>query len=125
MTPGVDYFSTLLMALVVQVMLIFPLHIGSRWLVTLTAIMAILMLYGHAFDQGLPLVAMMSVAYLFVGAYAAVTRYAEVGGEQGEAAREESQRPLAELQTAHEQLQAYAEAPCLCLGQHRLYRVTV
>jgi signal transduction histidine kinase len=108
MTPEVDYFATLIMALVIQAMVILPLRIALRWLVGLTALMAILMLYGHPFDQGLPLVIIMAMAYFFIGAYAAVTRDAEVAREEAEAARKKSQDLLVELQAAHEQLQAYA-----------------
>jgi signal transduction histidine kinase len=108
LTPGVDYFATLIMALIIQAMVVFPLEIGLRWLLALTALMAVLMLYGHPFDQGLPLVIIMAMAYFLIGAYAAVTRDAEVAREEAEAARKESQDLLAELQTAHEQLQAYA-----------------
>jgi signal transduction histidine kinase len=108
MTPEVDYFATLIMALVIQAMVILPLYIGLRWLVGLTALMAVLMLYGHPFDQGLPLVIIMAMAYFLIGAYAAVTRDAEVAREEAEAARKKSQDLLVELQTAHEQLQAYA-----------------
>jgi PAS domain S-box-containing protein len=100
-TPGVDYFSALFLTLAVQAMYVFPLRTGSRWVGVFTVIMAILMLYGHPLSKGLPLVIIMSVAYFFIGSYAAVTREAE-------AAHEESQRLLAELQAAHEELQAYA-----------------
>jgi signal transduction histidine kinase len=100
-TPGVDYFSALFLSLAVQAMYVFPLRTGSRWVGAFTVIMTTLMLYGHPLSKGLPLVIIMSVAYLFIGSYAAVTREAE-------AAREESQRLLAELQEAHEQLQSYA-----------------
>jgi signal transduction histidine kinase len=100
-TPGVDYFSALFLTLAVQAMYVFPLRTGSRWVGVFTVIMATLMLYGHPLSKGLPLVIIMSVAYFFIGSYAAVTREAE-------AAHEESQRLLAELQDAHEQLQAYA-----------------
>jgi NarL family two-component system sensor histidine kinase YdfH len=108
MTPGVDFFATLLLVPILQAMLVFPSKIGFRWLVAITSIMVICMLYGHPFEQGFPLVIIMSVAYLFVGAYVAVTRDAEVAREEAEAARKESQRLLTELQTVHEQLQAYA-----------------
>jgi signal transduction histidine kinase len=100
-TPSVDYFSALFLSLAVQAMYVFPLGTGSRWVGAFTVIMATLMLYGHPLSKGLPLVIIMSVAYLFIGSYAAVTREAE-------AAREDSQRLLAELQDAHEQLQSYA-----------------
>lgn len=108
MTPGVDYFSALFLALVLQAMLIFPLFVGLRWLVALTGIMVILMLYGHPFGQGLPLAIIMTVANLFIGAYAAVTRDAEIAREEAEAARKESRKLLTELQAAHRELQVYA-----------------
>jgi signal transduction histidine kinase len=100
-TPDVDYFSTLFLTLAVQAMYVFPLRTGSRWVGVFTVVMATLMLYGHPLSKGLPLVIIMSAAYFFVGSYAAVTREAEV-------AHEESQRLLAELQAAHEELKAYA-----------------
>ena len=100
-TPDVDYFSALFLSLAVQAMYIFPLRTGFRWVGAFTVIMAILMLYGHSLSKGLPLVVIMSVAYFFIGSYAAVTREAE-------ATHKESQRLLVELQAAHQQLQTYA-----------------
>jgi signal transduction histidine kinase len=89
-------------------MLVFPLGIGLRWLAVLTIIMAALMLYGHPFSEGLPLVIIMSVANVFIGSYAAVTREAESARAEAEAARKQSQELYDELQDAHEQLRAYA-----------------
>jgi signal transduction histidine kinase len=112
-TPGVDYFSALFLSLSVQAMYVFPLRTGSRWVAGFAVIMAILMLYGHPFSEGLPLVIIMSVAYFFIGSYAAVTREAE-------AAHARSQRLLAELQDAHEQLQVYtAQAEELAVAAER------
>jgi signal transduction histidine kinase len=108
LTPGVDYFSALFLSLILQAMLVFPLGIGLRWLAVLTIIMAALMLYGHPFSEGLPLVIIMSVANVFIGSYAAVTREAESARAEAEAARKQSQELYDELQDAHEQLRAYA-----------------
>jgi len=108
LTPGVDYFSALFLSLVLQAMLVFRLGIGLRWLAVLTTIMAALMLYGHPFSEGLPLVIIMSVANVFIGSYAAVTREAEIARVEAEIAHERSQKLYDELQAAHEQLRAYA-----------------
>jgi len=108
LTPNVDYFATLLLSLGIQATLIFPLDIGLRWLAILTIIMAILMLYGHPFDQALPLVIMMLVVNVFIGFYVTVTREAESARAEAEAAHERSQKLYDELQDAHEQLRAYA-----------------
>ena len=97
------------MVLVVQALLIFPLNVGLRWLVALTVLMAILMLYGHPFDQACRWSLSCAMVYLFIGRLAAVTRDAEVAREEAEAAREESHRLLSELQAAHEQLQEHMQ----------------
>jgi len=120
LTPGVDYFATLLLSLGIQAMLVFPLGIGLRWLAVLTIIMATLMLYGHPFSQALPLVIMMSVVNVFIGFYVTVTREAERARAEAEAARESSQKLYDELQDAHEQLRAYAaQAEELAIASER------
>lgn len=125
LTPGVDYFATLIMALVVQAVFIFPLHIGFRWLVALSVVMAILMFYGHPFGEALPVVTMVCVVNVFIGGLAGVARNAEVAREEAEAARADSHRLLSELQAAHEQLQEYAvqaEALAITSERNRLAR---
>jgi signal transduction histidine kinase len=120
LTPDVDYFATLLLSLGIQATLIFPLGIGLRWLAVLTIIMAILMLYGHPFNQALPLVIMMLVVNVFIGFYVTVTREAESARAEAEAARESSQKLYDELQDAHEQLRAYAaQAEDLAIASER------
>lgn len=101
LTPRVDYFAALFMTLILQAMLVFSVRTSLRWMLTLTVIMALLMFYGHPFSEAVPLVVIMSMVYLFIFSYGAVTAEAEI-------AQRESQDLLAELQTAHEQLQVYA-----------------
>jgi len=117
-TPGVDYFSALLISLILQAMHVFPLRTGLRWTGILTVIMTTLMLCGHPLSKGLPLVVIMSVANIFFASYAAVTREAVT-------ARRESQELLAELEAAHQELQAYtaqAEELAVAAERNRLAR---
>jgi signal transduction histidine kinase len=67
-----------------------------------TLVMAILMLFGFPIGEGLPLIVIMSMVYLFIFSYGAVTAEAE-------SAQKESQRLLAELQDANQQLQESAD----------------
>jgi signal transduction histidine kinase len=102
LTPRVDYFAALFMTLILQAMYVFSVRTSLRWTLVLAAVMAILMLYGHPFGEGLPLVVIMSMVYLFIFSYGAVTAEAEQ-------AQRESQRFLTELQEANQQLQEYAD----------------
>lgn len=132
LTPNVDYFATLIIVLVIQALAIFPFDVGLRWVVALTVLMTILMIYGHPIDQGLPLAVIMSMIYLFIAAFVAVASEADRAREDAESARKESDRLLSELRTTHEQLkasaaqlQAYAEQAeelAVTRERHRLAR---
>jgi signal transduction histidine kinase len=63
----------------------------------------------HGMNAGMILLTafLYVVIFLFFGAFMAVFRQLETARTEAEAAREESEELLAELQTAHRQLQAY------------------
>jgi signal transduction histidine kinase len=72
------------------------------WIGVFTALSTVALFYGHGWPTAVPFVLMYAAAYIFVGSYALVVI-------QAETARHESQTLLAELQTAHRQLQRYAD----------------
>jgi signal transduction histidine kinase len=112
-TPEVDFWAALFCPVVVQVMHSFPQRIGFLITGIFAVIMSVLMLLGLGPEVGLPLVLTYGVVYFFLAAFIAIVREAE-------AAREESQRQQAELQSAHVQLQAYtARAEELAVLQER------
>jgi signal transduction histidine kinase len=112
-TPIVDFFATLFLSLTLQAVHVFPLRTGFRWTGVFTVIMAILMFHGPGWSTGLPLVLVHAIAYFFVGSYVAIVRQAEI-------ARQESQKLLAELQAAHQQLHIYtAQAEELAVVKER------
>lgn len=100
--PFLDYFLLLYVILSAQAMFLLSPHRGLAWLGTFTALTAIALLYGQGWPNAVPFVLMYAAAYIFVGSYALVVI-------QAETARHESQTLLAELQTAHRQLQRYAD----------------
>jgi signal transduction histidine kinase len=111
--PRLDYWSVLFVSLVLQAVYVFPPRIAFRWIATFIAIMTVLMFYGQGWNQGLPLVVIFVILYLFFGSYAAIVRRAET-------ARDMSQKLLAELQAAHQELQAHiAQAEALAIVQER------
>ncbi len=97
-----DFFSALYLPLSGQAMLLFPRRVGYFWVAVFSAAMAGAILYQYRFTAGLPLLILYAVGYLFIATYANMTI-------QAEAARQESDRLLNELQEAHQQLQAYAQ----------------
>ena len=102
-TPAVDFWTSLFLPLVVQVMLDFPLRTGFLITGIFTVIMAILMLLGPGPEVGLPLIFLNGVGYFLFAAFIAIIREAE-------AAREESQKRQAELQQEVEQRVQVEEA---------------
>lgn len=111
--PYLDFFAILFIPLSAQAMLFFPRRTGLKWLGLFTLATALGLSYGLGWPESLPFTLLYSSAFLFVGSYATVTI-------QAEAARQESQALLAELQTAHRQLQAYAaQAEDLAVAQER------
>ena len=111
--PNVDFWAMLFCPLVVQVMNNFPQRTGFLITGIFTVIMAILMPLGLGFEMGLPLIFIYGIIYFLLATFIAIIREAE-------AAREESQKQQAELQTAHRQLQSYtAQAEELAVLQDR------
>jgi len=112
-SPNVDFWTALFLPLVVQVMHIFPQRTGFVITGIFTSIMAVLMLLGPGPDVGLPLIFLNGVGYFLFAAFIAIIREAE-------AARQESQKQQAELQSAYQQLQTYtAQAEELAVLQER------
>jgi len=117
-TPDVDFWAALFFPLVLQAMHNFPRQTGFLITGIFTMLMAIFMLMGLGIEIGLPLILINGVVYFFLAAFIAITREAE-------AAREESQKQQAELQSAHQQLQAYtarAEELAVLKERNRLAR---
>jgi signal transduction histidine kinase len=111
--PYLDYFAVLFIPLSAQAMFFLPQRTGLAWISLFTVVMTIGLIYGLGWLESIPFVLLYGAAYFFVGSYAAVTAKAE-------AARQESQTLLAELQTAHRQLQVYAaQAEALAVAQER------
>ena len=102
-SPTVDFWTTLFLPLVVQVMLNFPQRTGFVITGIFTAIMAMLMLLGPGPEVGLPLIFLNGVGYFLFAAFIAIIREAE-------AAREESQKQQAKLQQEVEQRLQVEEA---------------
>jgi signal transduction histidine kinase len=112
-TPEVDFWAALFSPLVVQVMHSFSQRIGLVITGIFIVIMSVLMLVGLGPQVGLPLILTYGVVYSFLAAFVAIVREAQ-------AAREESQKKAAELQSAHLQLQTYtARAEELAVLQER------
>ncbi len=101
-TPNVDFWAVLFCPLVVQVMHNFPKRTGFLITGIFTVVMSIFMLLGFDPEVGLPLIFVYAVIYFLFATFIAIIREAE-------AAREESQKQRAELQSAHRQLQIYNE----------------
>lgn len=99
--PFLDFFAVLYIPLSTQAMFFYAPALGLRWIGLFTLCMAGGLIYGYGWLDALPFVLLYGSSYFFVGSYASVTA-------QADAARRESQTLLAELQTAHRQLQAYA-----------------
>ncbi len=112
-TSNVDYWAALFCPLVVQVMHNFPQRTGFMITGIFTLITSILLFLGLGPEVGLPLIFVYGVVYFLLAAVIAIIREAE-------AAREESQKQQAELQSAHRQLQTYtAQAEELAVLQER------
>ncbi len=119
------------MSLILLAMTRFPQKIGFRWIAIFCVILIICMIsYGityHGIDAGMILLTafLYFVIFLFFGAFMAVFRQLEAARTEAEVAREESDELLAELQVAHQQLQAYtgqAEELAVIAERNRLAR---
>jgi signal transduction histidine kinase len=116
--PRLDFYSTLSVTLALQAVYVFSGKTAFRWIGALALVVAVLLLYGQGWSQGLPLVLSNTVAVFMVGAFVVLVR-------RTEAAHQESQRLLAELQKAHRQLQIYtaqAEQLAVVKDRNRLAR---
>jgi signal transduction histidine kinase len=111
--PASDYFGTLFFSLALQAMLALPVRVAFRWIVAFSAATSVLLVDALGWEGALPLIMIYTAAGFFFASYAAFIR-------QAETARGENQRLLAELQTAHRQLQVYsAQAEELAVVQER------
>jgi len=116
--PRLDFYSTLSVTLALQAVYVFSGKIAFRWIGAFAVVVAVLLLYGQGWSLGLPLVVSNTVAVFMVGAFIVLIR-------RTEAAHRESQRLLAELERAHQQLQAYtaqAEQLAVVKDRNRLAR---
>ena len=112
-TPNVDFWAALFFPLVLQAMHNFPVRTGFLITGIFTVIMSFFMLFSLGPEIALPLILINGVVYFFLAAFIAITREAE-------AAREQSQSLLGELQQTHEQLKIYSEkAEELAVTQER------
>jgi signal transduction histidine kinase len=111
--PASDYFGTLFFSLALQAMLALPVRVAFRWIVAFSTATGVLLVDAWGWAWALPLIMIYTAAGFFFGSYAAFIR-------QAETARGENQRLLAELRSAHGQLQAYsAQAEELAVVQER------
>ncbi len=116
--PRFDFFSTLFVTLALQAVHVFSGKIAFRWIGAFAVVGAVLLLYGQGWSRGLPLVVSNTVAVFLVSAFVVLVR-------RTEAAHQESQRLLAELQKTHRQLQIYtaqAEQLAVVKDRNRLAR---
>jgi signal transduction histidine kinase len=117
-TPTVDFWAALFCPLVVQVMHNFPQRTGFVITGIFTVITSVFLLLGLGPEVGLPLVLVYGVIYFLLAAFIAIIL-------EVVAARKESQGLLAELQVAHQELQAYtgqAEELAVIAERNRLAR---
>ena len=102
LSPQPTAFAMLYMILSAQVMLLLPPSQGVLWIGFFTVITGFAMVYQYGWPGGL------AIVLVYVGGYCffAILANALVRADE---ARRESERLLAELQQAHQQLRSYAE----------------
>lgn len=112
--PATPWFVVLFFVLSPTVMLTFPRQTGYAWIGVFAALTAVLFILSEGSGIGSVLQAGLYVAgYFFFAAFATQTARAN-------AAQQESERLLAELQDAHARLQAYAlQAERLAVAEER------
>ena len=111
--PDLDYFAILFVPLSAQAMLVFPRRVGYRWLGVFTLVMAAGLLYTQGWPESIAFILLYTGAFFFVASYAAMT-------EQAEAAREQSQALLVDLEEAYRRLEDYsAQAEALAVAEER------
>ncbi len=98
---GWSFFAILFFILSAQVMTLFPLRVGALWIGLFTVVTAGASVHVSGWLDGFLVLLPYAGGYLFFAAFARALARAE-------AARQESQALLAELQKAHQQLQEYA-----------------
>lgn len=112
-TPNVDYWALLFCPLILQVMHNFPHRSGFLLTGVITLIMSVFFILGLGLDIALPLILIYGMVFFLFASLLAIVR-------EVEAAREESQKQQAELQSAHQQLQTYTkQAEQLAVLQER------
>lgn len=99
--PGWTMYPVLYITPITWAFLTLPLRQSQYWVIAFTIITASSFAVGISLDEGLMAVFLYGVLYGFIGAFAGALVRAD-------RLRRESQALLAELQTAHGQLQAYA-----------------
>jgi signal transduction histidine kinase len=126
-----DFAAIPFMSLILLAMIIFPPKIGFRWIGVFIVILVVCMIvYGLVYHgintEWILLNALLYITiYLAAGAILAVVRQLETARNEAEVARKESEELLAELQVAHQQLQAYtgqAEDLAVIAERNRLAR---
>jgi signal transduction histidine kinase len=126
-----DVVALPFLSLILLAMTVLPPRIGLRWIGLFTVLMVGSMIaFGivfHGMDTGMVLLtALVYVAsYLGFGTLMAVLKQLEIARNEAEEAHKESEELLAELQIAHEQLQAYtaqAEEMAVAAERNRLAR---
>lgn len=99
--PPQDFFNALYLPLSGQAMFMLPRRTAFTWLGLFSLVMAGSLVMAYEWRNALGLAILYAAGYFFVGSYANITI-------QADAARQDSQKLLMELQEAHRQLQAYA-----------------
>lgn len=126
-----DFAAIPFMSLILIAMSIFPPKIGFRWIGTFVFILVVCMfVYGYIYHglniEWLLLGTLLNVTvFLAVGGFMTVLRQLETARNEAEVACQESEELLAELQAAHQQLQAYtgqAEELAVIAERNRLAR---
>ncbi|MFZ5917655.1 MAG: sensor histidine kinase [Chloroflexota bacterium] len=99
--PGWTMYPVLYMPPITWAILVLPLRCGMFWAAVYTVAAAASFAVGISLGEGLIALFLYGVLYAFIGAFSGALARAD-------SARRESQALLAELQSAHEQLQEYA-----------------
>jgi len=99
--PGWTMYPVLYITPITWAILALPLRQGLYWIAAFTVATATSFAVGMNLSEGLLALFLYGVIYAFIGAFAGALARAD-------ATRRESQALLAELQSAHEQLQEYA-----------------
>jgi signal transduction histidine kinase len=126
-----DFAAVPFMSLILLAMTIFPPKVGFRWIaIFIVILIATMIVYGilfHGTNAGMIVLTTLLyiTIFLFFGSFMAVFGQLESARNEAEVARQESEQLLAELQVAHQQLQAYtgqAEELAVIAERNRLAR---